>query len=95
MKHGGTATPVDAVPEHYPYRDDGCEVSPSCLQCPLPQCKYDDPVWFQRQKHKERDRGVVAALREGGLSVSEAAARFELSQRTIFRILKRSGDETT
>ncbi|MCE2463111.1 MAG: helix-turn-helix domain-containing protein [Dehalococcoidia bacterium] len=37
----------------------------------------------------------MAALREGGLSVSEAAARFELSQRTIFRILKRSGDEAT
>ena len=93
MKRGGMATLIDAVPERYPYHDDGCEVSPSCLQCPLPQCKYDDPSWFQRQKQKERDRGVVADLREGGLSVPEVAARFELSQRTVFRILKRAGNQ--
>ncbi len=24
--------------------DDGCEYSPTCLRCPLPLCKYDDPV---------------------------------------------------
>ena len=24
--------------------DDGCEYSSSCLQCPLPACKYDDPI---------------------------------------------------
>ena len=24
--------------------DDGCEYSSSCLQCPLPACKYDDPL---------------------------------------------------
>ncbi len=32
--------------------DDGCEYSSSCLQCPLPACKYDDPVgaffWMMR-----------------------------------------------
>ena len=81
---------IDAVPESYPYRDDGCEVSPSCLRCPLPQCKYDDPGWFQRQKRDVRDREVVTALRQDGLSVPEAAARFTLSQRTIFRILSRA-----
>jgi len=26
------------------YFDDGCEYSPSCLRCPLPVCKHDDPV---------------------------------------------------
>ena len=83
---------IDTVPERYPYRDEGCEVSPSCLRCPLPQCKYDDPGWLQRQKRKERDKEVVAALMQSDLSVPEAAARFELSQRTIFRILSRAGD---
>ena len=83
---------IDTVPERYPYRDEGCEVSPSCLRCPLPQCKYDDPGWLQRQKRKERAKEVVAALMQSDLSVPEAAARFELSQRTIFRILSRAGD---
>ncbi len=41
-------TMADQSPEYYHYEDTGCEVSPSCLNCPLPQCKYDDPVWFQR-----------------------------------------------
>ena len=26
------------------YSDDGCEYSSSCLRCPLPRCRYDDPV---------------------------------------------------
>ena len=90
MNPGAVGIVIDLVPERYPYRDDGCEVSPSCLRCPLPQCKYDDPGWFQRQKRDERDREVVTALRHDGLSVPQAAARFTLSQRTIFRILSRA-----
>ena len=81
---------IDTVPERYPYRDDGCEVSPSCLRCPLPQCKYDDPGWFQRQKRGERDRRVMTALAESDLSVPQVATLFALSQRTIFRILRRA-----
>ena len=80
---------VDVLPERFSYRDDGCEVSVSCLRCPLPQCKYDDPGWLQRERLRERDQEVVSALREQGLSVAEAAARFSLSQRTVFRILRR------
>jgi len=32
-------------PENYFVDDDGCEYSPSCLQCPLPVCKYDAKKW--------------------------------------------------
>ena len=50
-----TATPsakslLDAIPEFYHYEDTGCEVSPSCLNCPLPQCKYDDPDGSKRHR---------------------------------------------
>ena len=48
-------TMMDQGPEYYHYEDTGCEVSPSCLTCPLPQCKYDDPVWFQRHRRLARD----------------------------------------
>ena len=90
MNQGAVGTPVDALPERFPYRDEGCEISPSCLRCPLPQCKYDEPGWLQKQKRMERDSEVVAVLLREGLSVQEAASRFALSQRTIFRILKRT-----
>ena len=93
MKLGYAGTLTDVVPERYPYRDEGCEVSPSCLRCPLPQCKYDDPGWFHRQRRSDRDREVAVALREDGLSVPAVAARFALSQRTIFRIIRRAGEE--
>ena len=46
-----TSSPApDAVPEFYHYEDTGCEVSDACLDCPLPQCKYYDPGWFQRNR---------------------------------------------
>ena len=76
MNIGYAAPVVDVVPERYPYRDEGCEVSPSCLRCPLPQCKYDDPGWLQRQKREERDRDVVAAVLDEGLPVTQVAAHF-------------------
>lgn len=90
VQRGSTAV-LDGVPEEFPYRDDGCEISPSCLRCPLPMCKYDDPVWFQREKRRERDEEVLSAMRMQNLTVPEAAARFDISQRTIFRILQRCG----
>ena len=81
---------IDAVPESYPYRDDGCEIAPSCLRCPLPQCKYDDPGWLRRQQRDQRDREVLTEILERRLSVAQVSARFALSQRTVFRILKRA-----
>ena len=83
----------DILPEFYPYRDIGCEASPSCLECPLPQCKYDNPGWLQREKRSERDRQIVYAFRRDGLTAPQVAARFDLSHRTIFRILRRHEDE--
>ncbi len=80
---------ADAVPEFYHYEDTGCEVSASCLNCPLPMCKYDDPVWFQRNRRLAKDFKVWAAIQQEDLSVEEAAERFEVTQRTIFRIIHR------
>ena len=85
---------VDMLPEKFPYRDDGCDIFPSCLRCPLPQCKYDDPGWLQREKRRERDQNIIEAVKRDGVSISEAASRFSISQRTIFRIIRKSVDET-
>ena len=81
---------VDALPEFFPYRDEGCEVAPSCLRCPLPQCKYDDPAWYQQYRRQGRDQLILSAHNNDGATVFELAQRFQLSPRTIHRALHRS-----
>ena len=83
---------LDALPEHYTYRDDGCDVSPSCLRCPLPQCKHDEPGWYQRMQRVQRDRTISRLRRREGLSVTQLARRFGVSKRTVFRALHRAKD---
>ena len=81
---------IDSLPEQFPYRDNGCEVSPSCLECPLPACKYDDPAAYHRQVRESRDREIVDAKSVQGKSVPQIADHFGLSQRTIHRVLERA-----
>lgn len=80
---------VDEVPEFYPYEDTGCEVSSSCLNCPLPQCKYDDPIWYQKNRRLAKDLKVYTTMQIEQLTVEEAAERFSVTVRTIFRIMRR------
>ena len=82
-------TALDSVPENYHYEDTGCEVSSSCLNCPLPQCKYDDPGWFQKHRRIARDLKVWSTMRSENLTVEEAAERFSVTVRTVFRIIRR------
>ncbi len=79
----------DALPEHAQYRDDGCDIHPHCLTCPLPRCRYDEPGGLRGILIAGRDQDVVR-LRLQGVSVDRLAGRFRLSRRTVFRILARS-----
>lgn len=79
----------DDASEFYHYEDTGCEASDSCLDCPLPQCRYDDPAWYQRNRRLARDVRIVRAMQQESLSVEETAERFAVTVRTVFRILQR------
>ena len=81
---------LDTLPEHHTYKDDGCEVSPSCLRCPLPQCKHDEPGWYLRERRAERDRTMSRLRSREGMSVTQLARRFGVSKRTVFRALHRA-----
>ena len=83
---------IDVTPEFYHYEDTGCQISDSCLNCPLPRCKHDDPVWFQRNRRLARDFNVLMAIRMEQLTIEEASERFSVTERTIFRILRRCRD---
>jgi len=78
----------DLLPEHIHYRDEGCDLFPACLRCPLPTCRYDEPGRLQREARQGRDREVLRRFASGA-SPRELASAFGMSVRTIYRILER------
>ncbi len=80
----------DTLPENTRYRDNGCDVSESCLHCPLLLCRYDDPGWLQSKSRRNRDDEIVK-LRHEKLSTAEIAKRFGISTRTVHRVVQRGG----
>lgn len=71
------------------YLDTGCEVSPACLSCPLPECKHDNPVAHAAYMQQQRDIEMVAEIERDGLSGVQAGLRFGITSRTVFRIKER------
>ena len=84
----------DDVSEFYHYEDTGCEASDSCLDCPLPFCKYDDPAWYQRNRRLARDFRILHVMTQESLSIEETAQRFSITARTVFRIMQRCREAT-
>ena len=76
------------LPEFASYRDTGCELAPSCLECPLNLCKYDDPNWGKRNLRARRDEEIVR-MRANGMTVAQIAAKSNISERTVYRVIQR------
>ena len=77
------------------YFDTGCKYSPTCLNCPLPICIYDDPNFFKNFIKESRDKSIFQDY-EKGMSVKELSVKYEVSIRTIQRSIKLdSSAETT
>ena len=91
--HAGRTLSEDAS-EFYHYEDSGCAVSDSCLDCPLPRCRYDDPVWFQRNRKLAKDFRMLRVMQQESLTIEETAKRFSITNRTVFRILQRCREAT-
>ena len=89
VRRAAVAPEPEPGPDSY-YADDGCEVAASCLACPLPRCKYDDIRWYERNRRLANDLRMTAVIEREGLSAEEAAARFAITKRTVFRVLRRS-----
>lgn len=84
---------LDLPPEYCHYRDEGCELAESCLNCPLSQCIYDQSGGKQRWLKGQRDREIVRLFSTGNKGAKELALMFDLSQRTVQRALKRAKNE--
>ena len=83
-------TKPDLLPEFCHYRDEGCELSHSCLSCPFPQCIYEQPGGRQHWLKQLRDKEIIRLFCAENKTVKELASMFCLSQRTIQRALKSS-----
>ena len=76
------------------YFDTGCKYSPTCLNCPLPICVYDDPNFFKNFIKESRDKSIFQDY-EKGMSVKELSIKYEVSIRTIQRSIKLNGSAET
>lgn len=80
----------DLLPEYYQYKDEGCDLADSCLNCPFLQCVYEQPGGRQRWLKNLRDREIARLFTGEGKGVKELALLFDVSQRTVQRALKNS-----
>ncbi len=78
----------DLLPEYCHYRDEGCEVMDSCLNCPLPGCIYDEPGGKQRWLKRLRAKEMIRLFTTEKKGVKELALMFAVSVRTVQRALK-------
>ena len=78
---------IDLLPEEFPYDDEGCELSPSCLNCPFPTCIREEP-WGKERWLKLRRAERMIQLKGEGKSTAEIARIFGVSIRTVQRWLK-------
>ena len=79
---------LDLPPEYCRYRDEGCELADSCLNCPFPSCIHDEPGGRQRWLKRLRAREIVRLFAVKGKGVKELAQMFGVSRRTVQRALK-------
>ena len=77
----------DLLPEDLPYSDDGCDLAPSCLNCPFLTCIKEEP-WGKEKFLKKRRAERMLELQEERKSIKEIARIFEVSTRTVQRALK-------
>ena len=79
---------LDLPPEYCHYRDDGCDLADSCLNCPFGKCVYEEAGGRQRWLKGLRDEEMTRLFSREGKGVKELALIFGVSQRTVQRALK-------
>jgi DNA invertase Pin-like site-specific DNA recombinase len=83
----------DHLPDYSDYHDEGCDLSPSCLKCPLPRCRHDKQPQGRRAARSLRDMEILKQHNSAGKSAAELANQFGVSKRTIQRIIRRSNHD--
>ncbi len=82
----------DLPPEYCQYRDEGCELSGSCLRCPFPRCVHEEKGGERKWLKHLRAREMYRLYTEEDKNVKELAVMFGVSARTVQRIIKNVRD---
>ncbi len=64
---------------------DGCEVSLKCVNCPLPECRYDNPIAFQAWKRaqvRQEKGGIGLRMWEEKVPLTVIAKKLKVSTKT-------------
>ena len=77
----------DLLPQDTYYADEGCELTPACLSCPMPRCAFDEPGGVAKLIVDQRNEQVVQQAFKGK-SPRQLSTLFNLSLRSIQRILQ-------
>lgn len=64
-------------------RDEGCNLAPSCLNCPFPVCYLDDPQVVRTHIRLLKQRDELEAVEFYRTAV--AARKLGVTERTLFR----------
>ncbi len=73
-----------------PELPDGCHLHDHCLTCPLPECIYeneDEPTAVTIRRLQDEQR--VETIEQEELTTLEAANRFGVTERTVYRMMER------
>ncbi len=82
------------------WQDKGCEISNACLECPLPKCKHDDKLWYEKYLKLSKHRNLILDLQDYLYApkitnkFNELAAKHNIATRTVFRMRRRLINET-
>jgi hypothetical protein len=86
---GFKADELDLLPEYCRYRDEGCRLAPSCLECPFPSCIEEQFRGCLKKAKKLRDEEIWRQYTIEQISSAELCTRFNLNPRSMRRILAR------
>jgi len=75
-------------PTYNQYPDKGCNVSPSCFDCPLARCKHDDPAQYRQWLSNLKDSQAYQSRMQGAM-IHVIAEQLGITERTVFRQLAR------
>lgn len=76
----------ETEPTHY--QDNGCHLSPSCLNCPFPRCYEEGGIFGIKRALVQQE---IEKLHQNGIPIKkeELKAKFNVSNKTINRVLAR------